>query len=102
MRHFLLALGVLLPLPASAASASTSPLDAAAAVPALDYRSAFAGYRPFDDVEAKPWREVNDRARDVGGHAGVVTTPAHDMRSGPGAATPMRDMPHPSVGKPAR
>ena len=49
------------------AVAAPDPLDAAAAVPAVDYRSAFADYRPLDDVEPVAWRESNDIVGRVGG-----------------------------------
>lgn len=70
--------------------AASSPLDPGAAVPALRYESAFAGYRPFDDAPRADWREVNrvvdEAARDAaGGHAGHRPASAP---SEPAATTP--------------
>lgn len=49
--------------------------DPAAAQPAaqpLRYESAFEGFRPFQEQELASWREVNEEAARVGGHAGVL------------------------------
>lgn len=45
----------------------------AAADPGRDYRSAFDGYRPFAATPAptsQTWREANNTAAKLGGHAG--------------------------------
>jgi hypothetical protein len=53
-------------VPASAASAA--PASAAAGpTGALSYRSAFDGYRPFNDQPIVPWREANDLVARIGG-----------------------------------
>ena len=51
-------------------AASQSPgradvTDSRAQVPAVEFRTAFEGYRPFADEEQKDWRKANE---DVGGH----------------------------------
>jgi hypothetical protein len=37
-----------------------SPLDAKAKAPAVRYRSAFEGYRPYAEQERADWRKAND------------------------------------------
>ncbi len=37
------------------------------AAPALQYRSALADYRKFDDQAVAPWTEVNDTVGKIGG-----------------------------------
>jgi hypothetical protein len=46
------------------------PADASAKVPRPAYKSAFAGYRPYKEEEPSRWREANDQAGRLGGHAG--------------------------------
>jgi hypothetical protein len=46
------------------------PLDPQAKVPALEYRSAFEGYRAFGDEELRDWRGANDEVGGAGGHGG--------------------------------
>jgi len=48
------------------------PAKPEARVPAVTYRSAFEGYRPYRDQEVAPWREVNDEVARIGGHLGVL------------------------------
>ena len=48
-----------------------------AAVPAVKYDSAFAGYTPYRDEKLASWREVNDEAARVGGHLGIFGGAAH-------------------------
>ena len=50
------------PLPAGT-SASVAPAR-------LQYRSAFEGYRAYQEPTARSWREVNEEAASLGGHAG--------------------------------
>jgi hypothetical protein len=65
---------VLAALAAGAAAAQgdgrPNPLDAQAKVPAVEYRSAFEGYRPFAEQEPRDWRNANEEVRTAGGHAG--------------------------------
>ncbi len=43
------------------------PADGAAAVPALSYRSAFAGYLKSPDEPAPGWKQSNDLSHRIGG-----------------------------------
>jgi hypothetical protein len=38
----------------------------------LEYRSAFAGYRSFEEPEGRNWRDANEEARMLGGHVGQL------------------------------
>lgn len=58
------------------------PSDAQAAVPTVQYRSAFSEYQPYRDPEIGKWREANDQMKDLGGHRGHVGKP------GSGASKP--------------
>lgn len=86
----------------SAASATTrpNPLDAKASVPALNYRSAFAGYRGFSDDKLLSWREANEAVARIGGWRAYAreaqqsetkpsNTPAPVAPEPGGGATPM-------------
>lgn len=45
----------------------------------LEYRSAFEGYRRFQEPEARAWRDANEEVRALGGHMGqakAVAQPA--------------------------
>lgn len=53
---------------AVAAMAQPAPGEApAAAPPALTYKSALEGYRPFTDEKPIPWKEANETVRQRGG-----------------------------------
>ena len=41
-----------------------------AAVSAVEYRSAFEGYRPFADPELADWRQANEGVGAAGAHGG--------------------------------
>jgi len=43
------------------------PSDSKAAVPALDYRSAFDSYRRHTDVKVESWKAMNDNVGRIGG-----------------------------------
>lgn len=58
-----------------------NPSDPKAKVPAVEYRSAFEGYRGFADQEVGDWRKANDEVGMAGGHAG------HRPGQGPGQQT---------------
>ena len=58
--------------PAAVAAAASAPrradpADPGASVPALSYRSAFAGYRPNVEQPVGAWRELSDSVGRVGG-----------------------------------
>lgn len=62
------AVAVAVALPAQPQPVSPpDPANASAPVPPLAYRSMLAGYRPFSDPKATPWRQANDTAAGVGG-----------------------------------
>jgi hypothetical protein len=46
------------------------PLDPQAKAAAIEYRSAFEGYRAFKDGELRDWRGANDEVGAAGGHGG--------------------------------
>ncbi len=55
--------------------------DARAKVPAVEFRTAFEGYRPFAEQEQQDWRKANEEVGAAGGHAG------HRPGQGPGQQT---------------
>ena len=57
--------------------AKNHPAAPGAAVPAVNYESAFAGYLPYRDQKPASWRDVNDEAARVGGHIGIFGGAAH-------------------------
>ena len=68
-------------LAACASDRAAAPPNAEAAqtaVPPVEYRSAFADYKPFTDQELANWRKANDEVGAAGGHAG------HKPGQGPG------------------
>src|SRR4051812_45983312 len=80
---FRLALGaaLCLPLLAPAQALPGDPANAKAPAPALRYQSAFADYRPWQDLKAGDWRALNDNLAAAapgreGGHAGHGAPPA--------------------------
>lgn len=60
-----------LPLLSGAQVPGAHPSDAGGGATSLRYRSAFEGYRPWQDVEPADWRALNDALRDG-------KPPAHD------------------------
>ena len=65
MRLIFVALPALLCAGAAAAQGERrpDPLDAKGKAPALEFRSAFDGYRPFTESELRDWRKANDAVR---------------------------------------
>lgn len=55
--------------------------DSRVKVPALEFRTAFEGYRPYAEEEQQDWRKANEEVGAAGGHAG------HRPGQGPGQAT---------------
>lgn len=56
--------------------------DARAKVPAVEFRTAFEGYRPFaEEEQQQDWRKANEEVGAAGGHAG------HKPAQGPGQQT---------------
>ncbi|MGK0673822.1 MAG: hypothetical protein ABWU16_04075 [Halothiobacillaceae bacterium] len=54
----------------STMAAAPGPEQPEASVPPVNDRSAFIDYTPFRPSELAGWREVNDTARELGGHLG--------------------------------
>ncbi len=84
---------------AGAAAAQTAPQpdprDPKAPVPALEYRSAFADYRPFADEKLAPWRGSNEAV--VGGaskDSNGAQAPAAPMPPNAPGGMGHGDMPH--------
>ena len=87
------AVALCLPLLASAQAGRTDPTDARAPAPPLRYTSAFADYKPWQDIKPGDWRAVNDGVRAAasagapnagqGGHAGHA---GHAAPASPAAA----------------
>ena len=50
-----------------AGQARPDPLDAAAKVPALQYKSSLDTFRPFGEDKPVPWKEANDTTARIGG-----------------------------------
>ena len=51
------------------------PRDPKAKVPAVEFRSAFEGYRPYAEPELRDWRKSNEEVGAAGGHAGHRPAP---------------------------
>jgi hypothetical protein len=66
------------------------PRDPRTKAPAVEYRSALEGYRPYTEPELRDWRKSNEEVGAAGGHAG------HRPGQGPGAQTskPQPGKPH--------
>ena len=68
---FLVAFAQQAQLPAgTSASVATAPLE---------YRSAFDGYRAYQDPTARSWREVNEEAASLGGTQGIIKPAVVDV-----------------------
>ena len=78
------------------------PGDPRAAVPPVEYRSAFSRYRPNVEAEVGSWREKNDEVRRIGGwrvygREAIVDSNAVEMP--PGDARAVKDItPKPAHG----
>jgi hypothetical protein len=72
MRTIFLAVPALLLAGTAAAQSEgrATALDPRVKVPAVEYRSALEGYRPFTETELRDWRKVNEEVGAAGGHAG--------------------------------
>ena len=56
----------------AAAQQRQDPTEPQAKVPAVEHRSAFAGYRAYADPELARWRTVNEEVERIGGHIGIL------------------------------
>jgi hypothetical protein len=70
MRTLFIAVPALLLAGGAVADDRPDPLDPKAKAPAVEFRSALEGYRPFADPEQRDWRKSNDEVGAAGGHAG--------------------------------
>ena len=78
--------------PVQAQPALAHPAATETTPPALDYRSAFARYRPYADQGVSSWREANDGVGRIGGWRVY----AREARQ-PDAAEPARSQPSTDV-----
>jgi len=68
----------------------TSPASAPPTAKAepLQYRSAFADYRPWQEVEPLAWRAANESAAALGGHLGHVRGSVERTQAMPAGTAP--------------
>lgn len=74
MKQFVAAFVIAAVAPIAAAQQQVvqpDPGNSAAPVPALNYHSAFAGYRSYREEPLAPWRGVNEEVTRAGGHSGI-------------------------------
>ncbi|MEO7851376.1 MAG: hypothetical protein ABIR94_03845 [Rubrivivax sp.] len=69
------------------APSKPNPADGAAAVPALNYSSAFAGYRKAADDPAPGWKESNELSHRVGGWRSYARIAREPEAAASGAAS---------------
>lgn len=67
MAAFVAVTVLMLWVPAVGAQSRPDPADPAARVPAAEYRSPFADYRPLGDEAVGNWRAANDEVGRIGG-----------------------------------
>ncbi len=79
-----------LPLAALAQPTRIDPADPKAAAPALRYLSAFADYKPWQDVQPGNWRALNDS---LGGPSSSDAHAGHAMQAAPAASAPQTTAP---------
>lgn len=81
------AIALCLPLVVPAQPANTDPAKPGATVPRLQYRSAFAEYKPWQDSKPGDWKAMNDAVGKSGAHSAGMPM---DAASAPasGSATP--------------
>ncbi|HVE51301.1 MAG TPA: hypothetical protein VNG69_16990 [Casimicrobiaceae bacterium] len=65
------------------------------ATPGLAYRSAFEGYRAFEEPEPRSWRGANEEAGALGGHGGHLKS-SMPSRPSPSAKQQRKDDASPS------
>lgn len=64
------------------------PVHAETAAPELEYKSAFEGYRAFNDGEIKDWPVVNQTVGEIGGWRAYAREPGQEMPSEKAADVP--------------
>jgi len=80
-------------LASTAAAAQTAPprpdpLDARAAVPRVEHRSALAGYRAHVPAEPADWRAANERVNRIGGWRSYAREATSPESPAPAASAP--------------
>jgi hypothetical protein len=83
----------------SVCSAAPDPLDSRVPVATPLHRSAFEGYRRFDDAKPLPWRQANDTVERIGGWRSYAREAADQA---PAAASPSASASSPARSEPAR
>ena len=69
---------------AAQSAAPPDPANARATVPALEYRSVFADYRPLAEEKLEAWRQSNEAVKEGGaGHPGHVPKPPAESEPAP-------------------
>jgi len=68
--------------------APADPADPKVPVPETKYRSAFEGYRPYEEGKQRSWREANEEAGALGGHMGQLRSHAPAPREPAARAAP--------------
>jgi hypothetical protein len=85
---------LLLPVLAAASAASAqgaAPAEAARAAAPIPYRSAFAGYRAWQEPAPMKWLDANETAGALGGHMGHVRGSSPSAGNALPAAAPRQD-----------
>ncbi len=90
----------------SAASAQSAyefnPVEPSVPVPQVRYESAFSDYQAHRAEPLREWRELNDEAQRLGGHAGHIgDKPAQPDSTRPAETAPAADAKSASAPRPA-
>ena len=88
MKRTLLLAGIWLAHTVPALAAEAKPTNPAAPAPSVTYRSAFEGYRPFQEQPIADWRALNAEVGAAGGHIGIMGGAGGHASPGGGAAKP--------------
>ena len=67
---------------AAAQEPRPDPGDPKTKVPAAEHRSAFESYRRYSEPDVAGWREMNEEARRIGGHVGIVREQRDPVKPG--------------------
>ena len=88
MKRTLLLAGIWLAQTVPALAAEAKPTDPAAPAPPVTYRSAFEGYRPFQEQPIADWRALNAEVGAAGGHIGIMAGAGGHAGHGAAGAKP--------------
>jgi hypothetical protein len=88
-----------LPAAVAASPPGNDPTQANAAVPRIEFKSAFEGYRPAREVNVGSWRAANETVGSIGGWRAYARE-AHGQAS-PVDPSPSSDQSRNSPGQPA-